>query len=330
MTKGIYCYIDNKNDNIVYVGKDSHIDEGRRRRAHGQSHRYNEQQINRVIQGNPSRYRYEVLWEIDDCSDNHLNQMEMYFISEHKPMFNFTSGGDGVVGFKHSEEFKAYRSNLYKGRNNPNYKDFARVVKAGLSEGQQRYLLVHQGTNIGISVDRKMLDALASLLNRDEIEVNEAKNIIQTHHIRRGKEHEQYKEYARVVRRGFCREKENYCLMFDSRQVCNSTNKTFLMDLADKINAEQDMESIQEEIRDYHMKSRNKTGFYRVDKCNNDSYKQGFFWRYRYCIDSQHKSISSTDLNKLKEKVLEQNLEWEIIDEEKAQRSVNLNKRGIL
>lgn len=330
MTKGIYCYIDNKNDNIVYVGKDSHIDEGRRRRAHEQSHRYNEQQINRVIQGNPSRYRYEVLWEIDDCSDNHLNQMEMYFISEHKPMFNFTSGGDGVVGFKHSEEFKAYRSNLYKGRNNPNYKDFARVVKAGLSEGQQRYLLVHQGTNIGISVDRKMLDALASLLNRDEIEVNEAKNIIQTHHIRRGKEHEQYKEYARVVRGGFRREKENYCLMFDSRQVCNSTNKTFLMDLADKINAEQDMESIQEEIRDYHMKSRNKTGFYRVDKCNNDSYKQGFFWRYRYCIDSQHKSISSTDLNKLKEKVLEQNLEWEIIDEEKAQRSVNLNKRGIL
>lgn len=330
MTKGIYCYIDNKNDNIVYVGKDSHIDEGRRRRAHEQPHRYNEQQINRVIQENPSRYRYEVLWEIDDCSDNHLNQMEMYFISEHKPMFNFTRGGDGAVGFKHSEEFKTNRSNSYKGRNNPNYKDFARVVKAGLSEGKQRYLLVHQGINIGISVDRKMLDALASLLNRDEIEVNEAKSIIQTHHIRRGKEHRQYKEHARVVRGGFRREKENYCLVFDSRQVCNSTNKAFLLDLADKINAGQDMESIQKEIRDYKMKSRNKTGFYRVDKCSNDSYRQGFFWRYRYCIDSQHKSISSTDLNKLKEKVLEQDLEWKIIDEERAQRSVDLNKGGIL
>lgn len=58
--------------------------------------------------------------------------------------------------------------------------------------------------------------------------------------------------------------------------------------------------------------------------------KKGFTWRYRYCIDSQHKSISSTDLNKLKEKVLEQDLEWKIIDEEKAQRSLDLDKRGIL
>ena len=322
MTKGIYCYIDKKNDNIVYVGKDSHIDKGKRQRAHEQPHRYNEQQINRVIQGNPSRYRYEVLWEVDDCSDNHLNQMEMHFISEHKPMFNFTNGGDGVVGFKHSEEFKTNRSNSYKGRNNPNYKDFARVVKAGLSEGQQRYLLIHQGINIGISVDRKMLDALASLLNRDEIEVNEAKSIIQTHHIRRGKEHEQYKEHARVVHGGFRREKENYCLMFDSRQVCNSTNKAFLLDLADKINAGQDMESIQKEIRDYHMKGRNKTGFYRVDKCNNDAYKQGFFWRYRCSENGRSKSLSSTSLMKLERKVVNAGLEWKVVDERKAQQSI--------
>lgn len=322
MTKGIYCYIDKKNDNIVYVGKDSHIDEGRRRRAHEQPHRYNEQQINRVIQGNPSRYRYEVLWKTDDCSDNHLNQMEMYFISEHKPMLNFTRGGDGAVGFKHSEEFKTNRSNSYKGRNNPNYKDFARVVKAGLSEGQQRYLLVHQGVNIGISVDRKMLDALALLLNRDEIEMNEAKSIIQTHHIRRGKEHGQYKEHARVVHGGFRRERKNYCLMFDSRQVCNSTNKTFLMDLADKINAGQDMESIQEEIRDYHMKGRNKTGFYRVDKRNNDSYRQGFFWRYRCNENGQSKSLSSTSLMELERKVINAGLEWRVVDERKAQESI--------
>ena len=321
MTKGIYCYIDKKNDNIVYVGKDSHIDEGRRQRAHEQPHRYNEQQINRVIQGNPSRYRYEVLWETDDCSDGHLNQMEMHFISEHKPMFNFTRGGDGAVGFKHSEEFKTNRSNSYKGQNNPNYKDFARVVKAGLSEGQQRYLLVHQGINIGISVDRKMLDELALLLNRDEIEVNEAKSIIQTHHIRRGKEHEQYKEHARVVHGGFRREKENYCLMFDSRQVCNSTNKTFLMDLADKINAGQDMESIQKEIRDYKMKNRNKTGFYRVDKCNNDSYKQGFFWRYRCNENGRSRSLSSTSLIELERKVINAGLEWRIVDERKARES---------
>ena len=85
-----------------------------------------------------------------------------------------------------------------------------------------------------------------------------------------------------------------------------------------------------EEARKKMSEAQNTTGFYKVSISNCSSCKKGFTWRYRYCIDSQHKSISSTDLNKLKEKVLEQDLEWKIIDEEKAQRSLDLDKRGIL
>ena len=73
MTKGIYCYLDTKQNEVVYIGKDSNIDKNRRHRDHLAPSKYNQQQINRILQNNPSRYQYQVLWEIDDCTDNHLN-----------------------------------------------------------------------------------------------------------------------------------------------------------------------------------------------------------------------------------------------------------------
>lgn len=241
MTKGIYCYIDNKNDNIVYVGKDSHIDEGRRQRAHEQPHRYNEQQINRVIQGNPSRYRYEVLWEIDDCSDNHLNQMEMHFISEHKPMFNFTRGGDGVVGFKHSEKSRKKISEANKGKTPWN-----------------------KGKTLPEKTKKKMSEA-----NKSKTPWNKGKINV-------------YSEETK-------------------KKIGESLSKV-----------------------------QNTTGFYRVSKQKKNSCKQGFIWVYKYQSKSTRKTISSVDLKKLEKKVRKEGLEWKIIDEERAQKSVDLNKGGIL
>ena len=54
-------------------------------------------------------------------------------------------------------------------------------------------------------------------------------------------------------------------------------------------------------------------------------------WRYRY-LNEHHKekALTATSLDSLKQKVLRKNLEWKIIDEEKAQRSLDLDKRGIL
>ena len=106
MTKGIYCYIDKKNHKIVYIGRDSHLHSRQRDIAHKKSCNYNKQKINQIIQNNPDRYLYKILWEKDECTDNHLNQMEIYYISKYNPKFNFTDGGDGISGFKHSEETK--------------------------------------------------------------------------------------------------------------------------------------------------------------------------------------------------------------------------------
>ena len=141
MTKGIYCYIDTEHDNeIVYIGRDSHIDKRRRDKAHKTKANYDMQKINQIIQNNLSRYNYNVLWKIDDCSDNHLNQMEIYYIKKYNPKFNFTDGGGGISGYKHTEESKRKMSEKKKGGNNPKYwqgKKFSDEHKRKISQNHR-------------------------------------------------------------------------------------------------------------------------------------------------------------------------------------------------
>ena len=135
MAKGIYCYIDKENDKIVYVGKDSNINKNKRHRDHLTPSLYNAQPINRILQNNPDRYKYCALWEIDDCTDNHLNQMEIFYIKKYDPQFNFTEGGDGISGFKHSEETKQKIS-----KNNARYwkgKKCSEEARQKMSEAQK-------------------------------------------------------------------------------------------------------------------------------------------------------------------------------------------------
>lgn len=137
MAKGIYCYIDKKNNKIVYIGRDSHLHSRQRDMAHKKSCNYNKQKINQIIQNNPDRYLYKILWEKDECTDNHLNQMEIYYISKYNPKFNFTDGGDGISGFKHSEETKQKIS-----KNNARYwkgKKRSEEARQKMSENSARY-----------------------------------------------------------------------------------------------------------------------------------------------------------------------------------------------
>lgn len=70
-------------------------------------------------------------------------------------------------------------------------------------------------------------------------------------------------------------------------------------------------ENHKSEISKSSSKTKNKTGFYRVQKHKKKECKQGFIYKYRY-FDENHKrkSISSIDLDKLKQKVLDKGLEW--------------------
>ncbi len=103
---GIYCYIDLKDMKIVYIGKDSYIHKNYRHMQHKAPSKYEAQQINKIIQNNPERYEYKVLDDNVDSLDL-LNALEINYIHQLKPKFNYTIGGDGTEGYNHSDETKA-------------------------------------------------------------------------------------------------------------------------------------------------------------------------------------------------------------------------------
>lgn len=112
--KGIYAYWDNKLSQYVYIGKDSYIDKNERHKDHLSPSKCDVQPFNRVIQNNPERYEYRILME-GNYNEKQLNKMERFCIKHLKTyhydyperhVFNFTRGGDGCTGLKHSEETK--------------------------------------------------------------------------------------------------------------------------------------------------------------------------------------------------------------------------------
>ena len=161
MACGIYCYVDTENnDEIVYIGRDSHIDRNKRHKDHTQPSRYNEQVINRVIQNNPSRFEYRIIGICNKLTENNtsLNMIEMYYIEKYNPRFNFTKGGEGIKGFKfsdesrrrlrenhpkgmkgkhHSIESRKKISESLKGKKNPNYnKVFSEDTRLNMSKSR--------------------------------------------------------------------------------------------------------------------------------------------------------------------------------------------------
>lgn len=119
MTCGIYGYLDMTNGQVIYVGKDSHIDKKKRHKAHFTKSRYNEQQINMVLQNNPERYMY-VEFISGDFSQNKLDTFEKFFIKIFKKnkecVLNFTEGGDGCCGYCPPQEVRQKISQKLTGR----------------------------------------------------------------------------------------------------------------------------------------------------------------------------------------------------------------------
>lgn len=112
---GIYCYTDSEDNSVVYVGKDSYIHKNKRHNEHLAKSRRDEQTFNRVLQNNPDRYKYNVLIK-GIFNDYELNNIEISLINAFRPKFNFTKGGDGSTGYKHTEEAKKKISERLTGR----------------------------------------------------------------------------------------------------------------------------------------------------------------------------------------------------------------------
>ena len=112
---GIYGYLDLKTNDIVYIGKDSHIDKDKRHKAHLSKSRYNNQPFNRVLQNNPKRYKYARII-VGDFYNIMLNGLEIQYIEACNPKFNFTLGGDGMIGYTPSKKTREKMSKAHKGK----------------------------------------------------------------------------------------------------------------------------------------------------------------------------------------------------------------------
>ena len=183
--KGIYQYRDLKTSKVVYIGKDSYINKNKRHKHHLQPSAYNKQPFNRVLQNNPTRYQYEIIY-IGDFDDDLLNTLEINSIAEENPKFNFTKGGDGTTGYKHSDDAKRkisennpcyWKSKTFPkkvkekireanlGEKNHNWKNYARIIKKGKKrQKKQQYAIQFNGKQIKQSV---YLDKLKKWFNEN-------------------------------------------------------------------------------------------------------------------------------------------------------------------
>ena len=215
---------------------------------------YNKQPINRILQNNADRYNYRILWKIDDCTDNHLNQMEIYYIRKYNPQFNFTEGGDGISDFKWSDEQKKKLSEVKKG-------------KTPWNKGK---------VNVYSEETRKKM--------------SESK---------KGKNNPMYrKRHSEETRKKMSEARKG-----ENHPMYGKTHS--------------------EETKKKMSKAQNTTGFYKVSKEKKDDVKQGFIWRYQY----RNKRIRRVNLLKLQEEVEVRGLPWEILDEEKAKKSLEENNK---
>ena len=169
---GIYAYFDKKDNSVVYVGKDSNIDKGVRRRAHMKPSKYDAQRFNRVLQNNPNRYQYKEIFVFDEISNIELNHLEMQQIALFNPKFNFTKGGDGfdsgkdhpLYGTHRSDETKRKISESHKGERNPMYgrrgvdsPNYGRVFS---KEHKQKLSEAHKGKNLSEEHKKKISHSL--------------------------------------------------------------------------------------------------------------------------------------------------------------------------
>lgn len=220
---GIYAYFDKKDNSVVYVGKDSNIDKGKRRIDHKSPSKYDAQPFNRIVQNNPNRYTYQVLvWNAKDQET--LTSLEIQYIRQLKPKFNFTDGGDGSCGFKHSDETRKKLGEYRKGKK---HSDETRRKMSKTRKGKKRSpFSAEHCRNI-------------SKANKGKVPWNKGKKRSEE---TRKKISETLKgrnllRYARVVKKGTnSMGKQKYGLMYNGKLIANSIFKEKLEKMAEEIN----------------------------------------------------------------------------------------------
>lgn len=191
MSKGIYGYYDKENNYIcVNIGKDSHINENRRHKQHLYPSRYDEQQFNRVLQNNQDRYEYRVICEYPDLTDDELNYLEIKEIMKHKFLYGERPKFNFTIG---GDGISGYT--------------FTDESKKKMGESKKGSVPWNKGKTGCYSDETK----------RKMGESN------------KGEKSSCWKNYARIIKYGFHREKQSYAIKFNGGVLRNSTNIELLI-----------------------------------------------------------------------------------------------------
>ena len=212
--KGIYGYLDKKDNSIVYVGKDSNLEINKRHYDHLSPSKYKAQPFNRILQNNPNRYVYKRLYVCPSHLDEvDLNGLEMQYIEALNPKFNFTIGGDGLIGYKPSLQHRKKISEANKGKKR------SEEYKQRLSKRMKGHTPWNKGKKGVYSEDalKRMSNAMKGKF--------------------KGKDNYQWKDYARVTKKGKTHYgKQQYALKYDGKIIKRSVDFDKLQAMADDIN----------------------------------------------------------------------------------------------
>lgn len=198
---GVYYYLDLINQEIVYIGRDSHIDRQKRHKDRLKRSSYHSQPFNRVLQNNPARYKYHVYMICETFEE--MVETEDNLIRLYQPRFNYKFGKDET-------SLKGYNYN---------------VVKDGHSEGKQNYgIYGKNGKRVIKSVNKEFLEDISSKLQNNKLTEDEVRGMDRT-------------EYS-ICKNGFTKQgKQNYAINKNHKTILDSVDKDFLQLLCDKLNS---------------------------------------------------------------------------------------------